>query len=37
MKNQNKQNGFIPLMILLLLVVAAIIWFVFQRVSSAQH
>jgi len=36
MKNQNNQNGFIPLIITLLVVVGIVIWLVYERVSKAH-
>jgi len=36
MQNKDQQNGFIPLMILLVAFVAAIIWLVFEKVSKAH-
>jgi cell division protein FtsB len=36
MKNRNLQNGFIPMIIMLVLLVVAIIWFVYKKVSGAQ-
>lgn len=35
MLNKN-QNGFIPLLILLVLVLGAVIWIAYQHVSSVQ-
>ena len=35
MQNQHNQKGFIPLMVLLLLVVGLIVWFVYKRVANA--
>jgi|GEM_PF-2137052 len=36
MKNTNFEKGFIPMMIMLLLMVAAVIWFVYERVVQAH-
>jgi hypothetical protein len=36
MKNKNGQNGFIPLIIMMLVLVAAVIWLVYERVSKAH-
>lgn len=36
MLKQNNQNGFIPLMILLLTLVALVIWLVYERVAKAH-
>jgi hypothetical protein len=36
MQNKDSQNGFIPLMIVLVLAVAAIIWLVYEKVSKAH-
>jgi len=36
MKNTN-QKGFIPLIILLVVVVGVVIWFVYERVAQAQR
>jgi hypothetical protein len=36
MQNKDQQNGFIPLMIVLIAFVAAIIWLVYERVSKAH-
>ena len=35
MKNTN-QKGFIPMLILLVIVIGAVIWFVYERVAQAQ-
>lgn len=37
MKNTKNQNGFIPMMIMLVLIVLAVIWFVYERVSKAHN
>lgn len=37
MKNTKNQNGFIPMMIMLVLIVLAVIWFVYERVSNAHN
>jgi len=36
MQKQNNQNGFVPLMIVLLVLVAMVIWLVYERVAKAH-
>ena len=36
MQNKDQQNGFIPLMVLLIAVVAAVIWLIYERVAHAH-
>lgn len=36
MQKQNNQNGFVPLMIVLLALVAMVIWLVYERVAKAH-
>lgn len=35
MKNTN-QNGFIPMLIMLIIIVGAVVWLVYERVAQAQ-
>jgi F0F1-type ATP synthase membrane subunit b/b' len=36
MLKTNNQNGFIPMIIMLVLFVAAVVWFVYERVASSH-
>jgi hypothetical protein len=36
MLKTNSENGFIPMIVMLVLAVAVVLWFVYERVTSAH-
>jgi len=37
MKNKNTSDGFIPMLIVMGIIILAVIWFVYERVTQANH